>query len=178
MAMSFETNTRLPAGLFALMALQFVCVVFFLGDVAADYRASAAHSFELHLSVEIVATFSLLAAIVVEGKILLGLVRRKAHLEGRLRVASAAVYDVIEAHFQHWKLSPAETDVATFLVKGLEIAQIAELRGSAEGTVKAHLNAIYRKSGTHSRGELLSVLIDGLLGGTTFDEALDGHQPA
>jgi len=31
--------------------------------------------------------------------------------------------------------------------------------------VKAHLNAIYRKSGARNRGELLSLLIDSLLAG-------------
>ncbi len=37
------------------------------------------------------------------------------------------------------------------------------MRGSAEGTVKSHLNAIYRKSGTANRGELLSSIIDTLI---------------
>ncbi|MGD9295546.1 MAG: helix-turn-helix transcriptional regulator, partial [Roseobacter sp.] len=79
------------------------------------------------------------------------------------KVASAAVYDVIAAHFETWRLSPSERDVATFLVKGLDISEIARVRNCAEGTVKAHLNAIYRKSGARNRGELLSLLIDSLL---------------
>ena len=43
------------------------------------------------------------------------------------------------------------------------VAKIADLCGSAEGTIKSHLNAIYRKSGTSGRGDLLSVIIDGLI---------------
>jgi len=37
------------------------------------------------------------------------------------------------------------------------------MRGSAEGTVKSQLNAIYRKAGVGNRGELLSLLIEELM---------------
>ena len=69
----------------------------------------------------------------------------------------------MEQYFHEWGLTPSEADVATFAIKGLDIAEIAELRGTAEGTVKAHLNAIYRKSGTSGRGALLGLLVDDLL---------------
>jgi DNA-binding NarL/FixJ family response regulator len=164
MAFRFETDRRLPLGLLTLIAVQVFCVLFFLTDVVEDYRAAAPGTgLSLHLNIEAVATVSLIAAIVFEVRVLMGLLRRKAQLEQAVKIASAAVNDVIEAHFETWRLSPSETDVATFLVKGLEISEIAEVRGCAEGTVKAHLNAIYRKSGTRNRGELLSVLIDSLL---------------
>lgn len=159
-------RSRMPATLMILIAVQTFCAVFFLGDVIEDLRATGLSGL-LHpyLAVEAAATFSLVAAIAVELKVLLGLLRRKAHLENSLRVAGAAVQDVIDAHFDAWALSPSERDVATFLVKGLSTADIARLRGSAEGTVKAHLNAIYRKSDTRNRADLLSVLIDSLMTG-------------
>ncbi|SHJ24687.1 regulatory protein, luxR family [Palleronia salina] len=161
-------DTRLPAGLTAMMAVQAGCVVFFLGDLVADARAQlGTEGASFHLSIEAVATFALLAAIGFEARYLRDLMRSKARLERNLQIASAAVHEVIEAHFTRWKLSPSETDVATFLVKGFEIAEIARIRGCAEGTVKAHLNAIYRKSGTHNRGQLLSLLIDSLMAGPT-----------
>jgi DNA-binding NarL/FixJ family response regulator len=162
MKVSPETDTRIPFGLALLIAVQFVCVVFFVSDVIADYREQVAGE-GFHLGIEAVATLCLVAAIVVEVRYLLSLLRRKADLERNLKIASAAVHEVIEAHFRAWRLSPSETDVATFLVKGLEISEIAAMRKSAEGTVKAHLNAIYRKSGTRNRGELLSLIIDSLL---------------
>ncbi|AXI42716.1 helix-turn-helix transcriptional regulator [Sulfitobacter sp. SK011] len=165
MSIRLETETKVPIGMAVLIAVQFACVIFFLTDVLADYRAAApGDGLSGHLNIEALASFSLLAAIVVEVRFLFVLLRRKAHLERNLTIASTAVHDVIAAHFETWKLSPAETDVANFLVKGLEISQIAEMRGCAEGTVKAHLNAIYRKSDTRNRGELLSVVIDSLLG--------------
>lgn len=53
--------------------------------------------------------------------------------------------------------------MATFAIKGVSITDIAAMRGSAEGTVKAHLNAIYRKAGVSSRSELISLLIEDLM---------------
>lgn len=166
MALRLENDTRVPTSLALLIAVQCACVVFFLVDVATDVREQPAGAgFPFHLSFEIVATFSLFAAIVFEAKYLSSLLRQKARLEQGLSIANAAVHEVIEAHFVQWKLSPSETDIATFLVKGLDIAEIAQVRGCAQGTVKAHLNAIYRKSGTNGRGELLSVIIDTMLVG-------------
>jgi len=66
-------------------------------------------------------------------------------------------------HFQTWGLTAAEQDVAGFTIKGLSIAEIADLRGSAEGTVKSQLNAIYRKAGVPGRGALLGLLVDDLM---------------
>jgi DNA-binding CsgD family transcriptional regulator len=95
--------------------------------------------------------------------VLLRLLARKAHLERQVSMAASALHDVIDAHFRDWGLTASEADVAWFTVKGLSIADIARLRGSAEGTVKSHLNAIYRKAGVANRGELLSLLIEDLM---------------
>lgn len=155
---------RMPLGLALLIGVQAVCVAFFLGDVLEDFREMAPGG-GFHIGIEAFAALSLLAAIVLEVRVLLGLLRRKAQLEHSLTLTRAAVHEVIEAHFDVWRLSASERDVAGFLVKGLGIPEIAELRGCAEGTVKAHLNAIYRKSGARNRGELLSLVIDSLIDG-------------
>ena len=166
MAATLEGRQSLPLGLVLLIAVQVVCAVFFFGDVAADYREMGfGVATEWHLVMELLATVSLCAAIVVEVRYVVRLLRRKAHLERSVSVAAAAMQDIIDAHFETWGLTPAEADVATFLVKGMSIAEIAGLRDSAEGTVKSHLNSIYRKSGTRGRGELLSLILDGLLDG-------------
>ena len=156
--------------LIVLMAVQLACAVFFVSDAALDFmNEGGLASIDGHLAVEILATVALLAAIAVEGRFLRGLMQRKTRLEQSLANASAEVHAVIEAQFEEWSLSPAEHDIAMFLVKGLGTVEIAELRGSAEGTVKAHFAAIFRKAGVHSRAELLSVLIDRLLGGRLTD---------
>lgn len=157
-------SSSTPLGLMALILIQVICAIFFATDVVTDFaEGGLATSEQYHLIVESVATVSLCAAILLETRYFLYLLRRKAHLEKSASVATMAVFDIIESHFDAWQLTPSERDIAMFLVKGLGIAEIAAMRGSAEGTVKSHLNAIYRKSGTGSRGELLSSIIDTLI---------------
>ena len=57
-------------------------------------------------------------------------------------------------------LTPAESDVALFAIKGMSTKEIAGMRDSSDGTVKAQTNAIYRKAGVGSRTQLLSLFID------------------
>ena len=52
---------------------------------------------------------------------------------------------------------------ANFLTKGLNTRDIAEMRGTSEGTVKAQTNAIYRKAGVTGRTQLLSTFIEDLM---------------
>ena len=76
--------------------------------------------------------------------------------------AAGALADVIEGCYRNWGLTASEQDVAGFTIKGYSIAEIAILRGSAPGTVKTHLNAIYRKAGVAGRGQLVSLLVEDL----------------
>ena len=41
--------------------------------------------------------------------------------------------------------------------------EIAELRGTSDGTVKAQLNAVYKKAGLESRTQLLGYFIEELM---------------
>ena len=155
---------RAPASLMALILVQVICAIFFATDVVSDFLESGLPSSgRYHLIVETIATVALCAAIMLEMRYFLYLLRRKAHLEKSASLAKMAVFDIIESHFDAWQLTPSERDIAMFLVKGFTIPEIAEMRGNAEGTIKSHLNAIYRKSGTHSRGDLLSRIIDSLI---------------
>lgn len=168
--MKQHASNRRPLGLMALIAAQALCAAFFLWDVAGDVVPlgwAALRSY--HITIEAIAATGLIAAVVVETRYLITLLRRKAHLEHQVSVAARAFHDVVEEHFRRWGLTPSEADVAHFTVKGLSIAEIAGLRGSAEGTVKSHLNAIYRKAGVSGRGELLALLIEDLTTPTPDD---------
>jgi DNA-binding NarL/FixJ family response regulator len=50
-----------------------------------------------------------------------------------------------------------------FTLKGLDIADIATARGSAQGTVRAQLAKVYAKAGVSNRGQLISTFIEDLL---------------
>lgn len=156
--------TEQPAIVVALIAAQTLCAVFFLWDVASDGMESVVSGIlDMHLSVEAAAVLAMITAIVFEARVLKRLMQRKAHLERQVSLAARAFHEVIEQRFTEWSLTTAERDVAHFSVKGLSISEIAGLRGSAEGTVKSQLNAIYRKAGVGNRGELLSLLIEDIM---------------
>ena len=88
---------------------------------------------------------------------------RTLRAEEALRRASGAFMEVLHERFAEWGLTPAERDVALFAIKGLSTAEIATLRETSEGTVKAQTNAIYRKAGVSGRSQLLSLFIDDLI---------------
>ena len=155
----------------ALIIAQSLCTVIFMGDVAKDLlpRGLAGLTDTANLS-EVAATIGLMLGLVFEVVVLRRLLARQSRMAQSLSVASGALADVMEGYFRTWVLTPTEADVATFTIKGYSIAEIAGLRGSAEGTIKTHLNAIYRKSGTAGRTQLVSVLVEDL-----FRSALVGQ---
>jgi DNA-binding CsgD family transcriptional regulator len=68
--------------------------------------------------------------------------------------------DIILARFRDWQLSAAESDIALLSLRGMSIHEIAEMRHTREGTIKAQLSAIYRKSGLANRTEVLAYFMD------------------
>ena len=85
--------------------------------------------------------------------------------QARLDRASSAFMDMLNTRFDEWRLTAAERDVAMFAIKGLNVQEIAALRETSEGTVKAQTAAIYRKAGVSGRPQLLSLFIDDMMGG-------------
>lgn len=161
------TRTRGPniSLLIGLIAVQSLCAAFFLWDVLTDIGPDGLRALvNLHIGIEALAALALISGIAVETMFLMQLLRRKAHLEDQVSIAAGAFHDVVLDHFERWGLTPAEADVAMFTLKGCAIAETARLRGAAEGTVKAQLNAVYRKAGVPGRGALLGLLIDDLIG--------------
>lgn len=155
---------RPARGLALLILAQAFCAVFFVGDLIADVVDSGRLLLaDVHLLAEAVAAAALVAAIGVEGRVLLHMLRRARRDAENLRVAAGAFWEVLEQRFDDWGLTPAERDVAAFTVKGLSIAEVARLRNAAEGTVKAQLGAVYRKAGLAGRHRLISALIEDML---------------
>jgi DNA-binding CsgD family transcriptional regulator len=155
-------KTRLPALIVVLIAAQIVCASVFLVDVLQD--SAALPALDWSLLPEALASLALLVGIGLQTAYLVQLLRRKASLEHSVQLASSALQEVIEDHFRIWNLTASERDVAGFMIKGLNNSEIAQLRGSAEGTIKAHLNAVYRKAGARNRAEVLSNIMDSLIG--------------
>ncbi|MBY0351028.1 MAG: helix-turn-helix transcriptional regulator [Tabrizicola sp.] len=112
---------------------------------------------------EIAAAVGLVLGVVVGGLMLWRALREQYRAEEQLRRASGAFADLLQERFGEWGLTPSEKDVALFAIKGLSTAEIASLRSTSEGTVKAQTNAIYRKAGVTGRPQLLSLFIEDLM---------------
>jgi DNA-binding CsgD family transcriptional regulator len=150
----------------ALMVIQMICALIFLSDVIDDLLPHGGEIVNWSIAAsEVAAVTGLLLGLVFEAVVLLRLLRRQGQMAQSLAVAQGALGALMEGYFRTWALTPTEADVAAFTIKGYSIAEIAALRGSAEGTIKTHLNAIYRKSGTSGRAQLVSVLVEDLLRG-------------
>lgn len=69
----------------------------------------------------------------------------------------------IDAQLARWSLSPSEKEVALLLLKGLSLKEIADIRKTAEKTVRAQSVAIYSKAGFAGRSELSAFFLEDLL---------------
>jgi len=145
--------------------VQFVCAAFFVSDIfitAFGFRAKPI-SWHFRELIEIGAAVGLILGVILGGIAIVRTQARSKQIESQLRVASGAFAELLDERFDEWALTPAERDVAWFAVKGMSTQEIAGLRKTSEGTVKAQSNAIYRKAGVSGRYQLLSVFVDELM---------------
>lgn len=157
-------SLRSPGTLWTLLVLQGVCTVFFVFDATADAIGLREDATSLVQSFEYVMAFALAGGVVLTAVTLRDVLARHARLSRQVAVASGAFETVLETHFDEWALTPSERDVAKLAIKGLSIADMAELRGTAEGTIKAHSAAVYRKAGVSGRLQLISYFVEELMG--------------
>lgn len=160
----------------AIFALQVFCAIFFAGDALFDVMGwEAAGGGDRTDAFEWAIAAALFVGVAVTGRDILLLVRRNASLSRQVRAASGEFSRLIEEHFDLWGLTSAERDVALLSIKGLSVADIAAARGTAEGTVKAHSAAVYRKAGVSGRMQLLSLFVDELIDGPVLPEKSAGE---
>ncbi len=151
--------------LWVLLGLQTICALFFVADIGADLFAPVEFlGGVLHLGIELMAVITLVVSIVIASWAIRRVLIHQRRMEANLRAASGAFLDLLEEYFESWSLTPSEQDVALLAIKGFSIAEIARLRQTKEGTVKAQCNAIYGKAGVSGRPQLLSLFIEELLG--------------
>ena len=148
-----------------VLAVQALCSAFFVSDILASVLGLRARpiSWQTRELMEIGAAVGLVLGLLLGALALRKSLREKNHAEQSLRRASGVFMDLLEERFAEWGLTPAERDVALFAIKGMSTAEIAGLRNTSEGTVKAQTNAIYRKAGVTGRSQLLSLFIEDLM---------------
>lgn len=156
-----SAGRRQTAALSVFLVVQTLGTVFFVGDVIGDLRKDPT---SIHFIFEAVVTAALLLGILFGAFALRRTVELLRAQEQALAVARGALSDVIDRQFRAWALTPAERDVAFLALKGLDVAEIAELRGAAQGTVRAQLTRIYAKAGVSGRAQFAAFFVEDLLG--------------
>ena len=157
--------TRGAIGVGLLLAVQVICAAVFIFDILSSLfglRASPL-AWQLREMIELGAAIGLLAGLGLGAYALFLVLGERNHAEASLRRAAGEFTELLAERFAEWGLTPAERDVALFAIKGMSTAEIAALRATSEGTVKAQTNAIYRKAGVTGRPQLLSLFIEDLM---------------
>ncbi|MFW5641331.1 MAG: helix-turn-helix transcriptional regulator [Roseicyclus sp.] len=149
----------------AILFVQSLCGFFFVFDILLSVLGVPVPPvpWVYREVMEIGAAVGLVLGVVLGAVLLRASLRRTRDAEQALRAASGAFMELVAERFESWALTPAERDVALFALKGLSISEIAELRNTSQGTVKAQTNAIYRKAGVSGRPQLLSLFVDDLM---------------
>ena len=152
---------RQTVALSLFLVIQTLGTVFFVGDVIADLRADPLSA---HFIFEAIVTAALVLGVIFGTFALRRTIELLRAQDQALAVARGALSDVIDGQFQAWALTPAERDVGLLALKGLDVAEIAELRGAAQGTVRAQLTRIYSKAGVSGRAQFAAYFVEDLLG--------------
>lgn len=164
------------AGAYLLLVLvQAICAGVFLYDIVASifgfYPVPLAWT--TRELMEMGAGVGLVLGVVFGSILVLRSFRDLRHAEVRLTRAASAFGEMLTLRFDEWALTGAERDVAMFAIKGLNVQEIATLRATSEGTVKAQTAAIYRKAGVTGRPQLLSLFIDDMMGNPKQEQKLE-----
>jgi DNA-binding CsgD family transcriptional regulator len=155
-----------------------LCAVFFVWDILSSVLNLRQQpiNWQLREFIEMGAALGLILGLVLGAVALHRVTKERNSANESLRRTSAVFMELLEERFAEWGLTKAEKDVALFAIKGLSLAEIAALRSTSEGTVKAQTNAIYRKAGVSGRPQLLSLFIEDLMQDDVMPAtAIGGH---
>lgn len=148
-----------------IVLAQSLACLFFVADALSD-EAGPANSGPTDI-LEVSVALALMAGIVLGAIYLFHLVREIRTRAAVVAVAKGAMSRIIADRFADWRLSAAESDVALFALKGCSVQDIAQMRASAPGTVRAQLSQVYAKAGVSSQSMLMSLFLEDLMGGVT-----------
>lgn len=146
-----------------LVAVQAVAAAYFLFDGIDDIIEQAKQGIGLEVVMDCVVALALIAGLIVGARYAEAMSAEMQRKDRSLEVARGALSEQISIRFNEWGLTSGEAEVALFAMKGCNVAEIANLRGAAQGTVRAQLSQVYAKAGVSSQSMLVSLFIEDLL---------------
>lgn len=150
--------------LLPLFVLQAICCAYFLMDITWDMLWPGAVNWLAESdAVEALVTLALFLSMAFSANELRKVYNHQNRLEDQIKIASGAFSEVLEQRFNDWSLTSAEREIAILAIKGFSIAEMADLRRTKQGTIKAQCASVYRKADVAGRLQLLSLFIDDLL---------------
>ncbi len=149
----------------SIVALQLLFSGFFIFDLGSDVFGwrTVALSWEFHEIVQLITIVALLLGAIMGIVAFRNLARQRREMARQMLVARSSFHELIQQSFAEWGLTPSERDVGLFILKGLTNAEIAEVRGKSIGTIKAQVNAVFRKAGANGRTQLISLFMEELI---------------
>lgn len=151
-----ETARRNAVIAVLVVGLQALAAVYFLADAIAETGGRLAF-------VDVMVGLALLAGTLFGGLMLRRLLAEAERRDAALALARGALGDLLRQRFAAWGLSPSEAEVALFALKGCTIAEIAEMRGSAAGTVRSQLSQVYAKASVTGQPMLMALFLEELV---------------
>lgn len=147
----------------AIVALQAVAAIYFVFDGIDDLIVQASRGIDTEIVMECLVAFALLGGVVMGSRYIHRITGELHRKDRALANARGALAEHIALRFDEWRLTPGESEVALFALKGCDVSEIARLRGAATGTVRSQLSQIYAKAGVTSQAMLVSLFIEDLL---------------
>ncbi len=149
----------------SIVVLQLVFSGFFIFDLGSEVFGwrSVPMSWEFHEAVQLITIAALLLGSVLGIIAFRNLAKQRREMARQLLIARNAFHELIQQSFAEWGLSPSERDVGMFILKGLSNGEIAEMRGKSIGTIKAQVNAVFRKAGANGRTQFISLFMEELI---------------
>lgn len=165
---STATVTRTGHVILALNVIQALCLFGFAADLWLEFPdpsrwLSLTHDDLAHLGSEALLLSLTLIGFALARYAMRLLHRDRTSLDHQLTSLKGEFDRILQQRFEHWNLTPAQKDVALMTLRGLRLSEIAHLRGSAEGTIKAHLSAVFRAADVRTRSELVGLFMEEFL---------------
>ncbi|WP_319823990.1 LuxR C-terminal-related transcriptional regulator [Thalassovita sp.] len=159
-SVSWGGNAPKMVLLSVVIFMQATCSLFFLWDVITDLQAGY---LTLHIRFELLAVLTLIAGVATGTVLLRNLINLSNQSRQEIERMRERISKMIKERMDMWDLTRSETEVAWMVLKGFDIDEIAHVRKTASGTVRAQLSRIYEKSETHSQSQFIAQFLDLLL---------------